>query len=416
MTRRLVPFFLALLAASSLLAQAGPPPLHLEPLTGEVPVAAGQTFDHELVTPKVAVLGKEFLVSWDVSYINYSGSQLVDWGSAISGRKVSLAGQPVGPELRLEPFERRRYQSFHNLAADRAGRFAMLWQELGAPRELLLRRFAADGTRLETTNLKPYPGDRGFPLIVPRALAMDRSGRIAAVWPRTTVRPDFQEERLWMQLFDSSGAPHGKSFEIPRRLGKVEPALAMGGGKIILVYRQQGAFVQFFDFEGRPLGREVAVVGGRGFQSHPSVAANTAGRFVVVWSNRQGIQARLFDAAGRKIGPVIQVSTETRFADDYPHAAMDPQGNFVVVWQGSTGSQQPRDVRVRLFNRDGVPQGSDLIVASEIELELFSDEISSVAMTDTGRLLIAWQDLSVEDFVSRVRTRLYAIREGAAIE
>jgi hypothetical protein len=413
MTRRLVPCFLALLTASSLLAQAGPSSLHLEPLTGEVTVGAGQTTNHELVTPKVAVLGqKEFLVSWDVSYINYNGSQLIDWGSAIVGRKVSLAGQPAGAELRLEPFEQKSYQTFHHLAADGAGRFSVLWQEMDKPKALLLRRFAPDGSRLETTKLKPYPGDFGFPLIVPSALAMDRSGRLAAVWPEITVRPIF-ETRLWMQLFDASGAPHGKSFEIPRRQGKVEPSLAMGGGKIILAYRQKGAFIQFFDFEGRPIGREVAVVGGEGSQIHPSVAANTAGRFVVVWSNRQGIQARLFDAAGKKVGPVIQVSTETRFADDYPHAVMDPQGNFVVVWQGSTGSQQPRDVRARLFNRDGVPQGSDLVVASELELELFSDEISSVAMTDTGRLLIAWQDLSVEDFISRVRTRLYAIREGA---
>jgi hypothetical protein len=186
----------------------------------------------------------------------------------------------------------------------------------------------------------------------------------------------------------------------------------MAGGKIILVYRQEGAFVQFFDFDGRPLGREVAVVGGSSLQSHPAVAANAAGRFVVVWSNRQGIQARLFDAAGRKVGPVIQVSTETRFADDYPHAAMDPQGNFVVVWQGSTGDEQPRDVRVRLFNRDGVPQGSDLVVASELDLELFSAEISSVAMTDAGRLLIAWQEFSVEDFIPKVRTRLYDIEDG----
>src|SRR6266545_3718452 len=80
--------------------------------------------------------------------------------------------------------------------------------------------------------------------------------------------------------------------------------------------------------EGQPVGRGVDVVGGKAVQVHPAVAANAeARRFVVVWDNDRQISARLFDASGRKIGPVILVSTENDLQESFPHVAINAKGS-----------------------------------------------------------------------------------------
>lgn len=409
MTRRFLVCSLALLAASSLSAQ----PPQVVPLTGEINIAVGETTSHRLAAPDVAVLGqREFLVSWDLQYQRYSGSQLVDWGSAISGRKVSLQGQPAGEELVLEPFERRSYQGFHRLAADAAGRFAVLWQELDAS-DLLLRLFAPDGSPLETTRLEPDPGFVEYPYL--HAVAMDPSGRISASWTRSEERHQPPSE-LWLQIFNATAEPVREPFQVRVSGIAGQPSLAMAKGNTILVYYAPAGnsatlAVQRFNTAGRPFGRPVPVVGGTNIQRSPAVAANAAGRFVVVWADTQGIGARLFDAAGRKVGPVIRI-TETLFAD-FPDVALDALGNFVVIWQSAPSSDGPFVLGARLFNREGVPQGSEVVVDPEFPSQYFPGIPPSVALSDAGTFLATWGADAVttpEEFLGGIQGRTFAVQ------
>jgi hypothetical protein len=387
MRRSSIACLLLVLASTSLRAQTG---AQVRPLGPEFPVAVGESPDHHLATPEAKVLGqREFLVTWDLNYQRYSGSQLTDWGSAISGRKVSLLGAPVLEELVLEPFESHSFQGYHRLASDAAGRFAILWQELDS-QELLLRLFDPDGSRLETTRLEPSPAFVAYPYI--HALGMDPSGRLAAAWTRQPVANGPTDE-LWMQLFDATASPVDDSFQLPTAVPPGTPALAMARGNAIVAYYLQGetrAFlvVQRFDSTGRSLGPRVPVVGANSAQSQPAIAANPEGRFVVVWLDGQGVGARLFDPAGKKIGPVIRVST-TLFPGP-PDVAMDARGNFVVVWQVGRTSDDPFDLRARVFNRDGVPQGEETVVASPFLSQYFTNIPPSVAFSDAGTFLAAW--------------------------
>jgi hypothetical protein len=410
MTRRFLACSLTLLASSPLWAQ---PSAQVVPLTGEINIAVGKTTSHHLAAPDVAVLGqREFLVTWDLGYQRYSGSQLVDWGSAISGRKITLQGQPAGEELILEPFERRSYQGFHRLAADAAGRFAVLWQERDTS-DLLLRLFAPDGSRLETTRLEPDPGFVEYPYL--HAVAMDPSGRISASWTRSEERHQPPSE-LWLQLFDATAEPVREAFQVRSPGIAGQPSLAMAKGNTILVYYAPAGnsatlAVQRFHAAGRPLGRPVPVVGGTSIQRNPAVAATAEGRFVVVWADTQGIGARLFDAAGRKVGPVIRVTT-TRFAD-FPDVALDALGNFVVIWQSGPSSDGPFVLGARLFNRDGVPQGGEAVVDPEFPSQYFPQVPPSVALSDAGTFLVAWGSdsvLSPEAFHPGIQGRTYAVQ------
>jgi hypothetical protein len=394
MQRSAIAFSLALLASAPLCAQQ---PAQVEPLTGPVLVATGESGDHYLLNPNVAVLPQqEFLVTWDLNFQRYSGSQLTDFGAAISGRKVSLQGQPVGEELILEPFEQHTTQGYHRMAADASGRFGVLWQELDST-QLLLRRFAPDGTVLESLELQPYPGY--FDGSNRQALALDPSGRFTAAW--TTASSD-----LWMEIFDAAAVPQS-TVQIT---DKHSPDVAMANGITFLVYQDETTTrVQRFNAAGRRLGPATAVVGGRSPQSEPAIAANADGRFVVVWRGRQGIGARVFDRTGRKLSPVLRVSTATIYGDQQPQVALDPRGNFVVVWQRATGPDELTEVRARFFNRDGVPQGGELVVEPDLHNQVYSLFGPDVAMTAAGTFLIAWQqNFSAESDLPQIQARLYA--------
>jgi hypothetical protein len=405
MTRTLAACCLTLLAPAALVAQADPPPAQVVPLTDAVTVAAGETQSHDLVAPDIAVLGqREFLVTWDLSFHQYSGSQLVDWGSAISGRKVSLLGQPTGEDLVLDPYERHTNQGFQRLAADADGRFAILWQD--TPGGFLLRRFAPDGALLGDTRLSP-PLDGDYQPMA--SLSMDPSGRFAVGWR--------WHYGLWVELFDSTAASVAGAFEVPlpdQIIGR--PVVATSRGTTLAIaeiYLGSSTYLalQRIGADGRPRGPQTPVVGRNSIQYQPAVAANAEGRFVAAWVDPRGIGARLFDASGNRLGPVIRVTDRPRAR--VPEVAVDPQGNFLVAWTiPATRSGSTSEIRARLFNRDGVPQGGEAILVPESE-ELSNTEIPvSVAMTGGGTFLAAWSAYipDPEEFsIPAIRSRLFAL-------
>ena len=403
----------------ALLSSLASIPLHAQlgtgqsrPLTDETTIALGESGSHDLAGPGVAALGqREFLVTWDLSYQQYSGSQLVDWGSAISGRKVSLLGQPTGDELVLEPFEQKSVQSFHNLAADAAGRFVTFWFELDT-RDLLLRLFDPDGNPLETTRLTPDPGAVEYP--DRQAVAMDPAGTISAAWAR---KHDVNQppNELWMQLFDKDAEPTGDSFET-QTPSPSPPALAMArGGSILVDHFRVGdeilLAVQRFDARGRPVGRKVPVADGSTARLGPAIAANPEGRFVVTWLDNFGIGARLFDAAGKRVGPVIRVERATFV--NVPGVAMDAHGNFVVIWQIETGSNGESQLRTRFYNRDGVPQGGSTVVAPHYLHYFYNGAPPGVAFSEVGTFLAGWVENALElidnQYLAGIRVRTYAV-------
>jgi hypothetical protein len=401
MQRSAIAFTLALLASVPLCAQQ---PAQVEPLSETVVLATGETADHYLLNPDVAVLRqREFLVTWDVNYQRYSGSQLIDWGGAISGRKVNLQGQPVGEELALEPFERRGTQGYHRMAADASGRFGVVWQELKSndliDTQLLLRRFAPDGTELETSELEPSPGI--FDGETRPALAMDRSGRFAAAWTRL-LTPGTPTD-LYLQIFDAGATPKGSAHLAERR----SPAVAMSNGLTILIDQdERTTYIQRFNAAGRRLGRAIAAPG---IGAEPAIAANAEGRFVLVSRGPRGIVARIYNRQGKRISPLLRVSTATPYGDGAPDVALDAQGNFVVVWQHSKGLDELSEVRARLFNRDGVPQGGELIVEPNFSNQYYAVFGPAVGMTASGTFLIAWpQNVSADDGRPQILARLYA--------
>jgi large repetitive protein len=109
----------------------------------------------------------------------------------------------------------------------------------------------------------------------------------------------------------------------------------------------------------------------------PATAADTAGRFVVVWTSgsnysngdgsREGVFARHYDEHGAATGNEFQVNTYTTLRQLEPTVAAQPAGGFVIAWSSGTyyDDAVTQDgsafgVFLRRFDRDGQPlDGSD---------------------------------------------------------
>ena len=99
--------------------------------------------------------------------------------------------------------------------------------------------------------------------------------------------------------------------------------------------------------QGNPLGSEFRVNSyTTSYQLGPSVAADSAGNFVVVWhslyqdGSNWGIFGQRYASAGNPLGPEFRVNTYTTSNQQYPSVVSDSSGNFVVVWHsdGQDGS------------------------------------------------------------------------------
>ncbi len=132
------------------------------------------------------------------------------------------------------------------------------------------------------------------------------------------------------------------------------------------------------------------------YQGAAAVAADDAGRFVVVWQSFfqdgafSGLFGQRFSSAGSKVGSEFQVNTYTTNGQYGSAAAATGSGDFVVVWAG--GGQDGSDYGVfgQLFDSAANPIGGELQVNS------FTTDFQSaptVAMDGTGNFVAAWESL-----------------------
>jgi hypothetical protein len=137
-----------------------------------------------------------------------------------------------------------------------------------------------------------------------------------------------------------------------------------------------------------------------GSQSAPSVAVDDDGDFAVAWHNFYltidsiDLFARRFDAAGGPRGPEFPINSFTTNRQWFASVAMDTDGDFVVVWT-SRGQDDPADISAsgygvfaQRYDAAGVPQGSEFQVN---DFTTGPQNSPSVAMALDGDFVVAWE-------------------------
>jgi hypothetical protein len=102
-------------------------------------------------------------------------------------------------------------------------------------------------------------------------------------------------------------------------------------------------------------------------QTYPSVSVAPDGGFVVVWQSRRqdgsyaSVQGQRYDSGGSRIGGEFQVNTYTTGGQAGPSVAASSAGGFVVVWQG-WNQDGWYDVFGRRYTSEGTPAGDEFQV------------------------------------------------------
>jgi hypothetical protein len=141
--------------------------------------------------------------------------------------------------------------------------------------------------------------------------------------------------------------------------------------------------------QGNPLGPEFRVnTYTTGSQAGPSVAADSSGRFVVVWGSGSGeVFGQRFDASGIPIGPEFRVNTYTTGNQYLPEVGSDPSGSFAVVWTSAGQDGSDTGVYGQRYDSSGVPQGTEFRVNT---YTTSTQRFPSVGFAGTGDFVVAW--------------------------
>jgi hypothetical protein len=177
----------------------------------------------------------------------------------------------------------------------------------------------------------------------------DTDGDFVVVW--VSAAQDGSSYGVFAQRYASSGSRLGGEFQVNTYTTNFQEytAAAMDAdGDFVVAWTSlqdgsnRGVFARRFASSGAPAALEFQVnLTTSGAQSHPALAAEQNGDFVVAWqSNAQdgygyGIFARRFDSAGACPGRRFQVNTYTAKAETVPVASADADGDFVVAWEGN---------------------------------------------------------------------------------
>ncbi len=132
-----------------------------------------------------------------------------------------------------------------------------------------------------------------------------------------------------------------------------------------------GAILGQFFQGGTAVGSELLINDvTEGLQTGPSIAVDSAGRYLVVWrsdtssgndNSDTSIQGKLYDSNGQAVGGQFQVNSYSTSSQLQPAVAALSSG-FVVAWSsyGSNGGDQfLSSIQSRTVNSNGVPQGAD---------------------------------------------------------
>lgn len=150
-----------------------------------------------------------------------------------------------------------------------------------------------------------------------------------------------------------------------------------------------------------------------GDQQTPSVAADGAGNFVVVWTSlgsdgpdndSLSIQGQRFAADGTPAGAPFEVNGSYSTGPQHePRVARTPTGIFVVVWS-TAPYQLGESIEARRFGGDGTPAGDAFSVDASTSTYLVRPD---VAVDSTGAFVIVWEERLSPNADSFIRGRRY---------
>jgi len=291
--------------------------------------------------------------------------------------QIGLTAVPLGPGLSAAVWV--NVESQLSIAAPGSGK------TVGAASTASARLLGADGQPLSgETQLDTGDTAEGSLAVTPLS-----GGGFAASWVNPT-------QRVVLRTFDADAQPLGGEVAVDLHT-YILGGLASGG---FLAYWQDsggGGFARRFGRDGQPAGSPFAVDAG----PHPDVRPD--GSFLSATaqadplaSGAWTVTARLWDAAGHRLGADIAVGSGTEPLG-VESVAVAPSGDFLVVWKDGLAQNAESHIWARLFDAAGHPTGP----AVRADSQPAGDRFVAQAVTDGHDWVIGWTTVPDGAFVAR---------------
>lgn len=257
---------------------------------------------------------------------------------------------------------------------------------------------------------------------VPASAARTTDGNYIVVWEAFEETEDVSGYGVYGQRVAPDGTLIGPRFLVNETtLGyQSHPSVAaLPGGGFVVAWQSETRSANGYDIYARlyPLdgtgtpdpGAEFLVNENTrtGHQTHPSIASDAAGNFIIVWqSDAQDltedlteIYARRYSSSGSTATPLaneFRVNTETATVQYSPQVAMNALGQFAVTWVSDHNvANDPTDTEksifVRWFDASGVAANSEFLASVYTK---DAQEHPEIGIDMAGDIVVAWQSIN----------------------
>lgn len=333
----------------------------------------------------VALKGGGFVIAW-TDNMNFADED----GVAITGQVYSAAGVKEGDQFVLNATGLGPQFSV-SLDALENGGFVATWTDgSGGPDPdtvtVRAQQFDAAGARVGPEVLAPQL-DRGDQYA--QDVAGLANGDFVVVWMDNGSKPgDTSEFGVVARMFNAAGQPITGEFVVNTwgylyQAGAQVSALE-GGGFVVTWYDESGdggddqplsIKAQIFAGDGARVGGEFLVNTTTEItQAYPAVTALPGGGFAITWqdfsvvdlenpfSYDSAVRLQVFDAAGAKVGPEMQVNTTEGANQGFPAITTLANGDIVVAWADPTGDEGAAWLRGQTFRLQPIDPGTNDIL------------------------------------------------------
>lgn len=229
---------------------------------------------------------------------------------------------------------------------------------------------------------------------------MATDGSFWVVW---SGRGEGDRDGVFARRFGADGAALTDQVRVNTTRGGVQGQADIGvasDGTAVVVWTGvgdgdfDGVFMQRLAADGTLVGTETLVnQTTEDMQTHPVVAVNQDGSFVVSWSSRHqdraggwGIFARIYDDSATPIDDEFQVNVQTEGSQHLPAIDIADSGDFVITWSSLGQDTDGWGVFGRQFSATGAPGGETQISGDDVG----NQRNSSVGVASAGEFVIAW--------------------------
>jgi regulation of enolase protein 1 (concanavalin A-like superfamily) len=333
-----------------------------------------------------------------------NGNFVVAWADEAGGvyaRRYNSAGTALGAQFRVDS-RAGETASAPTVAVDATGNFVIAWTgSSGADSNISAQRYDATGapvgTQTTTVNTTTN-GLQSSPMIV-----MTVNGFYAIAW--VSAGQDGDGDGLYLQRFTNTGVKSGSEtlVNIATTGSQNDPQMAIdSAGNYVVVWTdsaqdgsQGGIVAKRYASSGAVQTSDYLVNQTfTGDQSAPSVAAAGNGTYLIAWNaylqdgSGYGIVARLYSATGTPLTNEFVVNQYTTGNQLAPSVAVDSVGNFIIAWQSAGQDGSGWGVYGRRYDVTGNPLTREF----RIHTQTTDDQTApAAALSAYGTGVVVWQ-------------------------